>query len=297
MAAPCPNRLAATDVPVITFLDVADAPPAIPVSAAADPLRRPQKFVETDDRQVTGEKPVNTPFYSDRDTVAANPANPTGQLGDTPYLDGQQTLLYSTEDVFQPKPKTAPLAPAAAVPAVPEPPPVTPPVPPEPMMATSAEGLRAVEPPPPATATAQAPASAPTTPGNVSGAADREIVARKTQLTTSGVARIGVAAFNVAASPFGEYDKKIVRAVQSRWFALIDRNDIYERSGTVTVRFALHSDGAVRALQREENTAGEILALFCEKAILESAPFDPFPEPLRLLVGNEPRIVSFTFYY
>jgi hypothetical protein len=46
-----------------------------------------------------------------------------------------------------------------------------------------------------------------------------------------------------------------------------------------------------------ENTAGQVLALFCEKAIVESAPFEPLPETLRLLIGKQPREVNFTFYY
>ena len=49
-------------------------------------------------------------------------------------------------------------------------------------------------------------ASEPGTPG-------REIIARKAHLTTMGVSRTGIAAFNVEESPFGAYDKKIFKAV------------------------------------------------------------------------------------
>ena len=126
---------------------------------------------------------------------------------------------------------------------------------------------------------------------------NREITTMKSRLTASGVARIGVDAFNVEASPFGEYDQKMVRAVQSRWYALIEKYAIYERSGTVTITFALREDGTAQNLQRSENSVGELLASFCEKAILDSTPFEPFPDRLRLLLGNQPREASFTFYY
>jgi hypothetical protein len=125
----------------------------------------------------------------------------------------------------------------------------------------------------------------------------RTIVTPKTKLTTAGVSRTGVTAFNVASSPFGEYDKKVVAAVQSRWYALINRYGIYERAGVVTIHFKLHDDGTVHGLLVRDNSAGEILALYCQKAILDSSPFDPFPDNLRVLVGQEPREVDFTFYY
>jgi hypothetical protein len=126
---------------------------------------------------------------------------------------------------------------------------------------------------------------------------EREIAAKKSQLKTAGTAKIGVAAFNVAESPFGGYDKLIVRAVQSRWYALIEQNSLYERAGQVTLRFQLLDDGTVQAMEVKENTAGQVLALFCEKAVMESAPFAPLPGELRVLIGKEPREVNFTFYY
>lgn len=107
----------------------------------------------------------------------------------------------------------------------------------------------------------------------------------------------GVATFNVSESPFGTYDKKIIKAVQDRWYALIDRFGMYERSGLVTVHFEILNDGRMQNLKITENTAGQILALFCEKAIIESAPFDPLPQALRKLVGAEPREAAFTFRY
>jgi hypothetical protein len=154
-----------------------------------------------------------------------------------------------------------------------------------------------VQAPPPSTPVVPTAPATPVSarpPGTPSG---REIAAVKSRLTASGVVRIGVDAFNVEASPFGEYDQKVVKAVQSRWYALIEKYAIYERSGTVTITFELREDGTAQNLQRTENSVGELLASFCEKAILDSTPFEPFPDRLRLLLGNQPREASFAFYY
>jgi outer membrane biosynthesis protein TonB len=177
-----------------------------------------------------------------------------------------------------PSPKTVPVP-------LPEPPqPETPPAKPE---------LSLQQPPP-------APASPPSPPGgtgSAGSASEREIAARKSKMNTIGVTRLGIAAFNVAESPFGAYDKVIVRAVQSRWYALIEKNGLYERGGEVTIHFQLLADGSVTNAEVKSTSAGEILALFCQKAIVESAPFAPWPEQLRAYLGNDPRDIDFTFYY
>jgi hypothetical protein len=282
--------------PVITFVEQTEPPPV--------PVKR--TFMETDPSQVTGEKPKEAEHYSDRSTVAANPQNPTGKTGDTPYLDGTGTKVMSTADVLPGK------APTPAVPPTPPPPPAAPPTAPK-LPATETKpaaeaGLKVVQEPPKQVASLTKPTAltmtkpvpptvAPPSPGSPGMGSAREIAARKSQLNTSGTAKIGVAAFNVAESPFGAYDKIVVRAVQSRWYALIEQNGLYERAGQVTLRFQLLDDGTVQAMEVRENTAGQVLALFCEKAVTESAPFAPLPGELRVLIGKEPREVNFTFYY
>jgi len=316
----------------ITFVEVPERQPPQP---KPEP---PQQFMETDSSQVTGEQPKDAKYYSDRATVAANPVNPTGKTGDTPYLEGKETRVMSTENVVPNLgPPSAPVAPSVPVapPALPSPPasppavvansqpaPVAKPSPPSPPPVAVAEqpkqvadkGLNAAEEkqfamlPPEAAIAPQAPQTEPSppaqpqeyrapSPGSAGTGSQREIVAAKSHLVASGVSHIGVAAFDVADSPFGAYDHQIVVAVQSRWYALIEKNQLYERGGEVTLHFQLLDDGMVQGMEIKENTAGQILALFCEKAIVDSAPFAPFPEKLRMLVGKEPREVNFTFYY
>ncbi|HUK82387.1 MAG TPA: hypothetical protein VLZ12_07135 [Verrucomicrobiae bacterium] len=306
-------------------------PPVTPtITFVQTPAREsepPRTFMETDDTQVTGEQPKNAQYYSDRSTVAANPTNPTGKEGDTPYLEGTETRMMSTETVSpQPGVGESPSPPAMPAAAAPPSPPAAPPSPAQHDLEQAkppgsqtvdesktlpAEGLKVVEEtkvaaltPPSApvveqrtTPSAPEPSVAPSRAASPGSSSNREIGARKSALKATGISRYGIAAFNVEESPFGAYDKGIIRAVQSRWYALIDQNSLYERSGQVTLHFNLMPDGSIEGMKTEDNSAGEILALFCEKAIVDSAPFDPLPDKLRTLIGNEPREVNFTFYY
>ena len=294
-----PLRHAATTpaAPVITFVEVPER------------TSEPRTFMETDESQVTGEQPKNAKYYSDKATVAANPTNPAEKPGDTPYLEGTETRMMSTETVSpQPGAGASHLPPAAPAPNVERPKPVVNQKPEE-VKPAAPEGLKIVEETkvaaltPPSPASAEQPPSPPAasakpayvmSPGSSS---KREIAAVKSHLTATGISRFGVAAFNVAESPFGVYDKAIIRAVQSRWYALIEQYQLYERAGQVTVHFKLMPDGGVEAMETKENSAGLTLGLFCEKAIVNSAPFEPLPESLRMLIGNEAREVDFTFYY
>jgi hypothetical protein len=275
-------------VPTITFVE------------APEPKQpEPRTFMETDPNQATGEEPKNAKFYSERSTVAANENNPTGKEGDTPYLEGKETRYMSTTDVT-PSPAKAAAMPVPAAPAAPPPKLVAEKPVEEPPKKIAEEGLKVVEekkvallekPPEPSVATP------PPMPAAPAAGSNREIAARKSRVMAAGVGRIGISAFNVAGSPFGEYDKTLIRAVQSRWYALIQQNGLYERSGTVTLHFNLLQDGSVQDMAFKENSAGEILGLFCQKAVVDSAPFAPLPENLRMLIGDDPREVNFTFYY
>ncbi len=294
----------------IIFVEVPEPPP-----------EQGRIFMETSGSQVTGEQPKSADYYSDKATVAANPENPTGKTADTPYSEGTETRVMSPETVPFVPPLAAPPVAAAVAPVAPAPRPetlsataptqVTEPVKSEPSQPVAAEGLKAPDEKlvamiapefavPPSPVVPALPPVAPSAAGVSpvpAPASEREIAALKSKLTATGLSREGVTAFNVSASPFGVYDQKIIRAVQSRWYALIERYGIYERAGTVSLNFQLYDDGTLHNLQRTTNSAGEILALYCEKAIVDSAPFDPLPEPLRVLLGKEPRPIEFTFYY
>ena len=296
------TKPARQQAPTITFVEA----PAVPKPKEET---KPQIFIETDERQRSTEKPAATPYYSDKTTVAMNPENLSKVEGDTPYLDGKNTKLLSTESVPAPTPGAVALSQRRLQQARQVAQPATPPAQPKPKE-LPAEGEKATKPAEEqkmamATGAAaqrgtaaieeQAAESSPLRPG--AAFPGREIAAAKSELKASGVSRKGIAAFGVAESPFGDYDRRLIKEVQQRWYVIIDKLGVYEKAGTVTIYFQLSDDGSISNLRRKENTAGEILALWCEKAITDSAPFDPLTADLRRLVGKEPREVNFTFYY
>jgi hypothetical protein len=64
----------------------------------------------------------------------------------------------------------------------------------------------------------------------------------------------------------------------------------------VVLHFSLHYDGRITEMSVAENTAGEVLQLICQKAVLEPAPYAAWPGDMRRMLG-ETRYIQFTFYY
>jgi hypothetical protein len=56
-------------------------------------------------------------------------------------------------------------------------------------------------------------------------------------------------------------------------------------------------DGSVSQLTIAESTAGDMLALYCQKAITDSAPYGPWPDDLKDMVKRNYREWQIVFYY
>ncbi len=305
LAPPSYQARAAAAEQTITFVN-APAPKTSP--------EPPKEFMETDASQSTGEQPKNARYYSDKATSAANRENASGKSGESPYLEGKQVRMMSTETVTPqlggspaPSPSVPPSPPASAPIKTQESPPAAPKS--EPPREVPAQGLKIVEEKKLAMTTpdemsplreATPPVPVRPRPSESAGTppSDRELAALKSKLVVSGVTKIGIDAFNVEASPMGAYDKQLIKAVQSRWYALINKNQLdTDGAGTVVVQFQLLEDGTVQGVKTKDSTVGVVLSSFCELAILQSAPFEPLPEGLRIWVGNAPREIDFTFQY
>jgi hypothetical protein len=100
------------------------------------------------------------------------------------------------------------------------------------------------------------------------------------------------------ATAFGAYDAAIVRAVQNRWYGLLEnRSWAADRTGKVSLKFRLNSDGTVTEMAFLENTVDLALGMLCQSAISDSAPFGAWPSDMRREIGANFREVTFTFYY
>ena len=63
------------------------------------------------------------------------------------------------------------------------------------------------------------------------------------------------------------------------------------------MQFNLNYDGRITEMKLVETTVTETLALLCQKAVLDPSPFDKWPREMRLMIGEDSRRITFTFYY
>ena len=102
--------------------------------------------------------------------------------------------------------------------------------------------------------------------------------------------------FDARASPFGSYDAKMIETIQKRWFELTPQIQMRGR-GEVVVEFKLNPEGGVSDVQVQPTRLLGIAVEICKQAILESAPFDPWPADMRRVLGEKSREVTFRFNY
>jgi len=255
-------------------------------------------FIEVDPALASVAPPKETKNYSTHNSVAANPTTPA--KAEVPKIDGSQTKLIRTVD--NPKPKTQPLQPT--IPKSEAPPEPTPEKPPEPekpkpsapvgdLAMTKIEPVRKPE-------TAPGVEQKPSRPRTLREVVQRNpALAGQKTLQDGGVQRRAhIAMVDAKGSPFGEYDYAFIRAVEQRWYQLLDDNQyLMDRQGKVALEFRLHFDGRISDMKVAGSNVGDILCLLCQKSILDPAPFPKWPPQMRQVVKGEFRDVRFTFYY
>ena len=116
--------------------------------------------------------------------------------------------------------------------------------------------------------------------------------------TSSTGLQTGFHGTNEAASAFSAYDKQIITRIQGQWYHLLDgRKWKNSETGVVVVYFLLHADGTVSDLKIKKNEVGGELSYLAEVAIVQSAPFAPWPPDMVRMVGKNYREITFTFNY
>jgi hypothetical protein len=283
----------------------------------------PLLFVEVDPVQTTVAPPKEAKFYSSRNSTAANP-DPLKET-EMPKIDGKQTKVTKTLDVSKLQPAPTPK------PEPPKPAPETP----KPLEPTVAEAKPEVKPRPaiareevtpgpkpgdmdiataqtkPAGAPPSAQSAAPATPTienpqprtrprTIAAALAQNgiLVGEKSKQDGGVKRRATMSLLDVKATPFGAYDAAIIAAIQQRWFDLLDQND-YTRghTGKVVLDFRLMEDGRITVMQVSDNDVGELLGIVCQRAVLDPAPYAPWPSDMRRMLHANYRDVRFTFYY
>jgi hypothetical protein len=253
----------------------------------------PLVFVEVTPEQATTEEPKKTPLYSNKNSVAANP---DPKDSDVPKIDGKQTEMVKTEDV--PRQKAFPLNPT--------PPPVEidkeehPET--KPKAAFTVGDMALAKPEDRERKNDDGQADQVRRPRNLQEA--RALLPPGSQLPgpkmkqDGGVRHQGKVRLDVQGSPFGDYDWRLIRAVQNCWDSLLEsRQFAGEQTGKVTIRFRLNSDGTVSQLNETQSTVDSVLSLLCRMAIEHPAPYEPWPNDMRHKIGENYRELTFTFYY
>jgi len=235
--------------------------------------------------QPSTEPPANAKFYSGKNSRAANPD--ANRDANVPKLNGKQTDVAKTETVTKPdfnklQPVPQPVTPKPAQP--------TPTVEPGDLsLGKPQESQPQQEQTPPRPRTIQE-ALVQSQPHRSPGVEMRE---------DGGAHQVSLSAsFDVKATPFGQYDSDFVDAVTQRWYDLLDSQQFaLDRTGTVMLRFHLNYDGTITDMTELQNNVGVLLGYVCQKAITDPAPFKPWPEDMRRLIGANSREITFTFYY
>jgi len=250
-------------------------------------------FVNVSPAQATAEPPKDAKFYSDKNSRAANP-EPV-KITETPKIDGKQVQVAKTEDI--PREKFVPLQPARPVQPSQE---AQPEVKPKPAYAPG--DLTMAKPSPtPRKEDGDATEAKLPRPRTVKEALarqqDRRPPGEKMKQEGGVTRRAEFASLDTKATPFGEYDANLIDAVRERWYTLLDQRDYASDSrGKVVLHFRLHYDGRITDMDVAENSAGAVLGLICQKAVLDPAPFAAWPSDMRRTLGDI-RSIQFTFYY
>ena len=246
----------------------------------------PLMFIEVLPEQAVAEAPKDAKFYSSANAKASNPDIQIDTV--TPRIEGSQDKVAKTFDTLRPSPPEAPAPPA-----------------PKPQPAESESKPK--EPPGDLTLAKANPEPKPKEtekherPRTIAEAKIQRGITVSPKIKQDGGAsrRALIASFDTKATSFGAYDATFIAAVQKRWFDVLDENEnrFAPRPGKVIIEFRLHPDGRVSDVKVVEEDVGDILALYCRKAISDPAPYAPWPADMRRSIGKDYRDIRFTFFY
>lgn len=271
--------------PVAEKMMASVIPDLIDFEALEQQQRKRQRsviFLEVPPNMASENAPEDSKYYSNQNSEAAD--EQTEKETPQPKIDGTQKKVPRIVD-SKPTPPTKPTEPK------PEPkskPPKTE------LAPAKAETLNPIQTKP---KPEPKPEPKPRRPRTVAEAKQLAMVQGQKIKQEGGVKkRATIVGLDAKASPFGDYDARLIAAIQNRWNQILDLH--YTPSvGRVVLTFNLWSDGKVTNVQIERSTVNTILALKCERAVKEPSPYEPWPEKMRDEIDSDRRFVRFTFYY
>ena len=273
--------------PVVQKMMAAVVPELIDFEALEEQQRKRQRsviFLEVPPNMASEDAPEDSKYYSNQNSKAADEQSEKETT--QPKIEGTQDKVPRIVD-------SKPASPAKPPEPKPEPKPPAPEPRPSPPEAETLKPVVAKPKPEPK----PEPKPKPRRPRTVAEAKQLAMIQGQKMKQDGGVKkRATIVGLDAKASPFGDYDARLIVAIQTRWNQILDQYYI-PSVGQVVLTFNLWSDGKVTNVQVERRTVNELLALKCERAVKEPAPYEPWPEKMRDEIGSDRRYVRFTFYY
>ncbi len=261
----------------------------------------PLMFVEVTPEQAAKEPPKDAKYYSALDSKAAN-QDPDKETN-IPRIQGQQDKVVKTFDTLNPQ--TQPAQPAPP----PEPkqePKLEPKPEPTPQRNAPQDETRPEPSRKPGDLAFAKPVPEPKPQENQPKPRPRTVIEAKMRQgiiegdkmkQEGGIKNRGPVRLDVKGTTFGAYDEAFIAAIQRRWYDILEESNLPFRTGKVVIEFVLHADGRITEVRVDEQDVGDILAVYCRRAISDPAPFASWPSDMRRQVGKEYREIKFSFFY
>jgi hypothetical protein len=107
----------------------------------------------------------------------------------------------------------------------------------------------------------------------------------------------GVSSVDALGTPLGRYQKYVLDAIGSRWYALVEQKNDLVNIGTTDVMFVIDRNGHVKNLKIVANTSNETLANVCIQSI-QDAQLPPMSDDVVAAVRPDglPMEIPFTIF-
>ena len=115
-------------------------------------------------------------------------------------------------------------------------------------------------------------------------------------LLSSGCASKKLFSQDKMEGPFKDYDTACRDSIMHQWSNL-ERSKWPHRYGKIVLQFHFNYDGSVSDIKVLEDSVDAGQVVICQKAISSSAPFPPWPQDMKRMIGANYRVMTFTFNY
>jgi len=251
--------------------------------------QRSMIFLEVPPSMATEEAPEDADHYSNNNSQAADKQDEKNT--NKPKIEGSQEEMHRIIDNAplpkpkpeeQPKKKTEP-----TVETKPKP---------KPKQAESLNPIQAKPEEKPKPKVEHKPKPKPRRPNSVAEARRMAMLTGKKMKQDGGVRKkTSFEGLNAKSSLYGQYDARLFDTIENRWQKNLEF--IGRELGRVEITFTLWENGEVSDIKVERSTVDNpLLELKCERAISDSAPYDPWPAKMREDHGDR-RFVRLSFTY